>query len=75
MAAAQPRRLEGLERGVGDGREAQRCAGQPRDVIEAARLLITTGCVAMTSKGQRSNGSMGGFDDTAKMWNVLCNIE
>lgn len=41
VASPEARRLEGLKGGVGDGGEAQRGSRHPRDVIEAARLLIT----------------------------------
>jgi len=53
-ASPEARRLKGLKGGVGDGGEAQRSARHPRDIIEAARLLITRGYMKMTSTGQRS---------------------
>lgn len=43
VTSPESRRLEGLEGGVGDGSEAQRCARHPGDVIETAWLLIAWG--------------------------------
>lgn len=51
MASPEARRLEGLEGGVSDGGEAQRSPRHPRDIIEAARLLVTRGYVETTSTG------------------------
>lgn len=36
MASPESRRLKGLEGGVGDGGETQRCARHPGDIIETA---------------------------------------
>lgn len=45
VASPEARRLKRLKGGVGDGGEAQWGTRHPRDVIEATRLLITSGYI------------------------------
>lgn len=58
VASPESRRLKGLEGGVGDGGEAQRCARHPGDIIETAGLLIARGYMDGQAqvKGQRLVG-------------------
>ena len=59
VTSPEARRLKGLEGGVGDGGEPQRGTRHPRDIIEAARLLITRGYMKMTSTGRRAEVRAG----------------
>lgn len=57
VASPESRRLKGLKGGVGDGGEPQRRARHPRDIVQAARLLITRSC--MRAPGGRAKGMKG----------------
>lgn len=63
VASPESRRLEGLEGGIGDGGEAQRCARHPGDVIETAGLLVARGYMDGQAQGQRAevSGEYGGY--------------
>lgn len=56
VTAPQAGRFKGLEGGVGDGGESQWPPGHPRDVVEAARLLITCGCRTCRVRDQSGEG-------------------
>ncbi len=80
VTSPEARWLKGLEGGVGDWGEAQRSACHPRDIIEAAWLLIARGYMKMkaeitaalwrvihVSKWQSPHSC---FNDMLKSWNV-----
>ena len=65
VTSPESRRLKGLEGGVGDGGEPQRCARHPRDVVQAAGLLITRSYIR--APGRRA-GVMKRSLDVPMIW-------